>query len=135
MSACILAVCGLFWMVIACDLLDVGSLIKLGRQMGASFLGCYAVVYLTARLRDGRMKRFLAWLGGYTLEIYVLHFHFATVLNRGKAYVLFSLEGVLFALASFVVMSLITAVIIVVTKKIALLDFLMYGKFRNNRRK
>ena len=77
----------------------------------------------------GKAKGFLAWLGGYTLEIYVLHFHFATLLNRGKTYVLYSPEGVLFVLASFAVMSAVTAVIIAVTKKIKLLDFLMYGKF------
>ena len=100
----------------------------LGRQILASFLGCYVVIYLVALWRDGKGKRFLAWLGGYTLEIYVLHFHFATLLNQGKAYTLYSLEGLLFALASFVVMSGITAAIIVVTKKIPLLDFLLYGK-------
>ena len=41
-----------------------------------------------------------------------------------------TLEGAGFALASFAVMSLITAVIIVVTKKFWLLDFLLYGKQR-----
>lgn len=127
-AACVVAFCGLLYLVVVYDLLDVGSLLKLGRQVAASFLGCYVVIYLTALWRDGRGKRFLAWLGGYTLEIYVLHFHFATVLNRGNTYTLLSLEGMLFALASFAVMSLITAVIIVVTKRISLLDFLMYGK-------
>ena len=126
--ACVLAAGGLLYLVIVCDLLDVGSLMLLGRQILASFLGCYVVIYLVALWRDGKGKRFLAWLGGYTLEIYVLHFHFATLLNQGKAYTLYSLEGLLFALASFVVMSGITAAIIVVTKKIPLLDFLLYGK-------
>ncbi len=127
--ACIPAVCGLIYLVAAFDLLDVGSLAGLLRQTAASFLGCYGVVYLTSRFRGGKAKGFLAWLGGYTLEIYVLHFHFATLLNRGKTYVLYSPEGVLFVLASFAVMSAVTAVIIAVTKKIKLLDFLMYGKF------
>ena len=52
------------------------------------------------------------------------------VLNQGKAYSLYTWEGVCFAAASFVVMSVITAVIIAVTKKFWLLDFLLYGKWK-----
>jgi len=129
-AAFCLAAAGFLYLVIARDLLDVGSLLLLGQQLLASFLGCYAAVYLTALLPGGKGKDFLAWLGGYTLEIYVLHFHFATLLNQGKSYTLYSLEGFLFALASFAVMSLITAVIIAVTKKFWLLNFLLYGKSR-----
>lgn len=121
---------GLLALVVFCDLLDVSSLLLLVRQLAASFLGCYVVIYLTALWKNGKGKSFLAWLGGYTLEIYVLHFHFATVLNQGKSYELYTWEGLLFALASFAVMSFITAVIIVVTKRIPLLDFLLYGKLR-----
>ena len=108
----------------------MSTLFLLGRQILASFTGCMAVVLLLYYLKDGRGKRFLAFLGGYTLEIYVLHFHFATVLNDGGSCHLYTLEGAGFALASFAVMSLITAVIIVVTKKFWLLDFLLYGKQR-----
>lgn len=124
---------GLLALVIFCDLLDVSSLLLLGRQLAASFLGCYVVICLTTLWKNGKGKSFLAWLGGYTLEIYVLHFHFATVLNQGKNYELYTWEGLLFALASFAVMSFITAVIIIVTKRIPLLDFLLYGKLRRTK--
>lgn len=117
---------GLLLLVIFCDLLDVSSLLLLGRQLTASFLGCYVVICLVTLY--GKGKRLLAWLGGYTLEIYVLHFHFATILNQGKDYELYTWEGLLFVLLSFVVMSLITAVIIIITKRIPLMDFLLYGK-------
>ena len=119
---------GFLALVVFCDLQDVGSLMLLLRQLLASVLGCCVVVYGMSFIRDGRAKRFLAWLGGYTLEIYVLHFHFATILNRGIAYELYSWQGVIFVTASFAAMSLITAVIIAVTKKIPLLNFLLYGK-------
>ena len=132
-AAFAVAAIGLAVLVVFCDLLDVGSILKLGKQLLASVLGCYGVIYLAALYRDGKGKRFLAWLGGYTLEIYVLHFHFATILNQGKLYELYSWEGLLFALASFVVMSLITAGIIAVTKKIPLLDFLLYGKLQKKK--
>ena len=127
---CAFSLLGLIFMAAVWDLQDVGSLMLLGRQLAASVLGCLAVSLLLAFLKDGRLKRFLAFLGGYTLEIYVLHFHFATVLNQGKEYSLYTWEGFGFALASFAVMSLITAVIILVTKKFWLLDFLLYGKVR-----
>lgn len=123
-----IAAVGLLLLVIFCDLLDVSSLLLLGRQLAASLLGCYVVIYLTALCGNGKGKRFLSWLGGYTLEIYVLHFHFATILNQGKDYELYTWEGLLFVLTSFVVMSLITAVIIIITKRVPLLDFLLYGK-------
>lgn len=129
-AACGVAAAGLCYLVIACDLLDVSTLYLLGRQILASFLGCYVVIRLTTLASDGRGKQFFAWLGGYTLEIYVLHFHFATLLNRGVAYQLYTWQGALFAAASFVVMSAVTAAIIVVTKKISVLDFLLYGKYK-----
>ena len=115
------------------DLQDVSTLVLLGRQMLASFTGCLGAALLLRYLRNGRIKRFLAFLGGYTLEIYVLHFHFATVLNPGRTYQLYTWEGAGFALASFAVMSLITGVIIIVTKKFWLLDFLLYGKQRRRK--
>ena len=79
------------------------------------------------------MKETFAWLGGYTLEIYVLHFHFATLLNRGQAYELYTPRGLLFVLSSFVVMSLVTAGIIAVTKRVWILDLLLYGKRKQRR--
>lgn len=115
------------------DLQDVSTLFLLVRQLLASFTGCLAVILLLGFLPDGRVKRFLAFLGGYTMEIYVLHFHFATILNPGRTYQLYTWEGAGFALASFAVMSLITAGIIVVTKKFWLLDFLLYGKQRRRK--
>lgn len=127
---CCLSAAGFLYLVIARDLQDVGSPLLLLTQLLASYLGCFAVIGLMAFAPAGKWKTFLAWLGGYTLEIYVIHFHFATLLNQGKSYSLYSLEGVLFALASFIVMSLVTAVILVVTKKFWLLDFLLYGKLR-----
>ena len=111
------------------DLQDVTTLLLLGRQIIASFLGCAAVCWLLWKCGPNRFKKFLAWLGGYTLEIYVVHFHFATVLNRGQVYAQYSAGWFLFVLASFIAMSAITAAIIAVTKRVRLLDFLLYGKW------
>ena len=124
-----LSLVGLLTMAVLLDLQDVTTLLLLGRQIVASFLGCAAVCWLLWKCGPNRFKKFLAWLGGYTLEIYVVHFHFATVLNRGQVYAQYSAGWFLFVLASFIAMSVITAAIIAVTKRVRLLDFLLYGKW------
>ena len=116
------------WLVICYDLVDLSSIFALLRQILASFAGCYVIFVLCRRWKDGKLKKAAARLGNYTLEIYALHYHFATLLNRGQAYELYSWQGLVFALASFVVMSILTAALIFVTKKIWILDFLLYGK-------
>ena len=125
-----LSLAALLLMAAFLDLQDVGTLLLLGRQVLASFLGCCAVCWIFSVGRKGRVEKALAFVGKYTLEIYVLHFHFATVLNQGKAYELYTWEGMLFAVLSFAAMSLITAVLIIVTKKFRILDFLLYGKMQ-----
>lgn len=125
-----LSLAALLLMAAFLELQDVGTLLLLGRQIVASFLGCCAVCWIFSVGRKGRVEEALAFVGKYTLEIYVLHFHFATVLNQGKAYELYTWEGMLFAVLSFAAMSLITAVLIIVTKKFRILDFLLYGKMQ-----
>lgn len=124
-----LALVGLLTMAVLLDLQDVTTLLLLGRQIIASFLGCAAVWLASGgnAVRIGSKVSGLA--GGYTLEIYVVHFHFATVLNRGQVYAQYSAGWFLFVLASFIAMSAITAAIIAVTKRVRLLDFLLYGKW------
>lgn len=129
-SSLLAAVCALvfFYLVIRYDLVDLGSPQAFLRQTLASFAGCYLIFWLCRRWPAGKSKGFFAWLGGYTLEIYALHFHFATLLNRGEAYDLYTWQGFLFALASFAVMCGITAALIFMTKKLWILDLLLYGK-------
>lgn len=128
----LLALAGVLAMAFFLDLQDVSTLPLLGQQLLASFLGCMAVCWLLRKGSVNRCKRFLAWLGGYTLEIYVVHFHFATVLNHGQSYATYSAGWFLFILASFAAMSLITAVIIALTRRIRILNFLLYGKWPTN---
>lgn len=120
-------------LIVFCDLVDLSTLFALARQILASFAGCYVIFWLCRRWKDGKAKRAAAWLGTYTLELYALHYHFATLLNQGITYELYSWQGIVFAVTSFAAMSLITAVLIFVTKKIPLLDLLLYGKRRRKR--
>lgn len=98
-------------------------------QMAASMLGSISIIYGICMMKDGKLKRLLAKLGNYTLEIYVIHYHFASLLNfQKKQYEFYTLEGFLFVTASFAAMSAATFCSIWIMKKVKLADFLFFGK-------
>ena len=98
-------------------------------QMIASVLGCIGIIYGMLQLKDGKLKNILAKIGGYTLELYVIHYHFANMLNfSDKKYNFYTLEGFAFVLVSFVAMCAVTFCGIWLVKKIRILDFLFFGK-------
>lgn len=98
-------------------------------QMLASVLGSVAIIYGVLWWKDGKIKNIFAKLGEYTLEIYVIHYHFANMLNfNDKQYNFYTLEGFVFVLASFIAMSAVTFAFIWVMKKVKVLDFLFFGK-------
>lgn len=98
-------------------------------QTLASFGGCISVFAVFYRLKDGSCKRFLSWLGQYTLEIYSIHYHFARILNRGTLdFQVYSLKWFGFTAASFCVMAVLSAAVIWVVKRFRITNFLLYGK-------
>ncbi|MCD8362212.1 MAG: acyltransferase family protein [Lachnospiraceae bacterium] len=121
---------GIFIMMAASfDLVTVSSASMLVVQTFASFLGCFWLIQLVAEWKPNPVKKRLAWLGQYTLEIYVVHYHFAAILNRsGTIYSFWTLEGLLYSLAAFAVMSVITAVLIAVIRRIPVVRLLLFGK-------
>lgn len=98
-------------------------------QMLASVLGSVSIIYGVLRWKDGRVKNIFARLGNYTLEIYVIHYHFANLLNfHEKQYYFYIPEGFLFVVISFIAMSAVTFAFIWVMKQVRILDFLFFGK-------
>ena len=111
------------------DLVTVTGIWMLSVQTIASFLGCLAVIQLAMDWKGKRIRKKLAWLGHYTLEIYVLHYLFAAILNPNRiAFAFWSPAGLLYSAAAFMVMSLITAAGIWLIDRIAPLRFLLFGK-------
>lgn len=97
----------------------------------AAFLGCYlCFTTLYEAKENSKGIRFLSFLGQYTLEIYVLHFHFATLFPKPAGLSFYSIQGVLYAIGAFVLMSVITAGCIYIVKKVWILDLLLFGKTR-----
>ena len=98
-------------------------------QMLASILGCAGIIYGVLKLKDGKLKNIFAKIGGYTLELYVIHYHFANMLNfYNKQYDFYTLEGFIFVTASFVAMCAATFCCIWIMKKVKIFDFIFFGK-------
>ena len=108
------------------------------QQMLASLLGT-AVIYFTVtawaekkgKLQQGKQGAvsLLSFLGQYTLEIYVIHFRYARILklsNRDLTF--YSLRGIVWLLAAFACMAVLTAVTIFLIRKVKLLNLLLFGK-------
>ena len=118
-------------MVVKLDLVTVTGIVMLGVQTIASFLGCFWLILAVLDWKDCRAKQKLAQLGLYTLEIYVLHYQFEKVLNpEGIIYTFWSMEGLLYAGAAFVVMSAITAVLIYIIDHAGILRLFLFGKYK-----
>lgn len=98
-------------------------------QMVASLLGSMAIIYGVFLWKDGMVKEFFAKIGLYTLEIYVIHYHFASILNfKNEVYNFYTLQGAVFVMISFVAMCGITFACVWFMKKVKIVDFLFFGK-------
>lgn len=116
-------------MAAALDLVTVTGPLMLGVQTIASFLGCLAVIRPVLDWKPNGLKTGLALLGQYTLEIYVLHYHFATILNPSETvYTFWSARGLLYSAAAFAAMSAATAAGIFFIDHIPLIKWLLFGK-------
>lgn len=117
------------WLAVVKNLNSMESRTDMLIQMLASVLGSAAIIYGVCLLKEGKIKNRLAKLGEYTLEIYVIHYHFADLLNvTDRQYQFYTLEGFVFVAASFLAMSAITFCMIWLMKKVRILDFLFFGK-------
>ncbi len=98
-------------------------------QMISSVLGCVAIIYGVFWWKEGKVKALFEKIGLYTLELYVIHYHFANLLNfNDKQYDVYTLEGAVFVVLSFIAMSAVTICFVWLMKKVKLLDFLFFGK-------
>lgn len=127
----LLAAAGFLFLVARYDMVYAHNRLEWLIQLAASALGTASAFWGIYHLRAGRLQRGLAYIGMYTLEIYVLHFRFARILgieNAGLS--LYSVKGACAVAAAFVLMSVLTAFFIVVLKQLAVTDFLLFGKRR-----
>lgn len=123
------------WMVAEMDLtIPVDGIKTLAVQMAASFFGTVSVYIIVYRMTEWYEKKtekrsFLSLIGFYTLEIYVIHFRFARLLGLSeKGLELYSGEGIMWTVLSFVLMSLLTFVSVWIISRIPVVSLLLFGK-------
>ena len=122
-------------MVIGMDLTaPVDGVKTLAMQMAASLFGtiaCYVIVYRMAQWHQKKTEKrgFLSFIGIYTLEIYVLHFRFARLLGISeKGLQFYTVEGIAWVALAFAVMSALTAICIMILRRIPVVSLLLFGK-------
>lgn len=131
----LLCLAAFVYLVYASDMVVVTGITTLVVQMAASFLGVFVCFYGIAHFCRGRLQKLLAFVGQYTLEIYVLHFRFARILHLSeKNLTPFHADTILWVVAAFVVMSVLTVIFISALKQLWITDFLCFGKIRPRRK-
>lgn len=131
----LLCLAAFVYLVYAFDMVVVTGITTLVVQMAASFLGVFVCFYGIAHFCRGRLQKLLAFVGQYTLEIYVLHFRFARILHLSeKNLTPFHANTILWVVAAFVVMSVLTVIFISALKQLWITDFLCFGKIRPRRK-
>ena len=131
----LLCLAAFVYLVYAFDMVVVTGITTLVVQMAASFLGVFVCFYGIAHFCRGRLQKLLAFVGQYTLEIYVLHFRFARILHLSeKNLTPFHADTILWVVAAFVVMSVLTVIFISALKQLWITDFLCFGKIRPRRK-
>lgn len=131
----LLCLAAFVYLVYAFDMVVVTGITTLVVQMAASFLGVFVCFYGIAHFCRGRLQKLLAFVGQYTLEIYVLHFRFARILHLSeKNLTPFHADTILWVVAAFVVMSVLTVIFISALKQLWITDFLCFGKIRPHRK-
>ena len=129
LTAVLLMTAVFVYLVITKNLNSMETRAEMLTQILSSVLGSIAMIYGVLCWKDGKLKSIFAKLGGYTLEIYVIHYHFANMLNfSNKQYDFYTLEGFVFVVVSFIAMSAVTFCSIWLMKKVKLLDFLFFGR-------
>lgn len=120
------------YLAAAFDLNSMESKLDTLLQMTASVFGSGAIIYGVLWWKEGKIKNIFAKIGRYTLEIYVIHYHFANMLHfQDRVYDFYTLQGFFFVVASFIAMSAATFCVIWLMKKVRILDFLFFGMSRS----
>lgn len=117
------------WLVCRFDMVTALSRAEWLIQVFASLTGVIFCFILFDSLPSGRGMQVFSFLGGFTLEIYVLHFRFARITGFSEIdSALYSPQWFLGLIYAFVVMGLCTFLCIIVLRRFKISRFLLFGK-------
>lgn len=128
-------------MIVCFDLQRLEGMKDLLVQMLAGFLGTFVIFYgICGIKKDKKSFPFLARIGTVTLELYCIqygmHGPFVTIKSLGEQKGnLYSLTGLATVLVTFVVMCIISIIIILIVKKIPILDAILFGHIKSLKQK
>lgn len=129
-QAVVFLICVILFFVLCLQKIDfTNPLYILLMSIIKGLTGSYVIFYVFTKSKENLIKSKLEWIGRYTLEIYTVHFHFATKLNLGDLkFGLYSFSGFLFVLATFVIMSITSAALIYMGKQNKVTNLLLFGR-------
>jgi len=121
--------CIFVFFIVTFDMIVANNKVELMAQILASICGCFLCLVVIHIMPDGKPKQFLAYIGNYTLEIYVIHYHFAQILGMADKHLsLYTIEGAGVVLLTFAIMCILTTISIAILRQFKITNFLLFGK-------
>lgn len=93
----------------------------------ASITGCITVIGLSRKIFPENIMYWLRWVGIHTLEIYLIHHIFLTIIISEKI-TLMSIGGIAISLLNFVLTMLLSVLVICMIQKNQILNRLLFWK-------
>ena len=125
----ILCLALLFFISLQYDMIQVTDKKILLLQLLASLSGSIGIILVVNKIK-GKSKQLLSFVGQYTLEIYVIHYHFARILwQNTKPVTELGFEWFYRIMVSWIFMTILTTAVIWILKKIKIADILLFGQF------
>lgn len=115
------------------DMQNVHNIFEVLLRMACGACGVFAIFYGTYHIKKGKLQNGLAFVGNYTLELYVcqyaMHDWFVRVRALGDAtFSPYSAKSVCIMLVTFAAMCIFSAVLIGICSKVWFLNAILFGK-------
>lgn len=128
-------VCGLTFFL-ACMSLEIASatgFAGIAIKLSCGFYGVVAIFYGAYHIEKDKPKKWLAFVGQYTLELYVcqyvMHGFFVRVRNLGDAtFSPYTLKSLGIIILTFIIMCVFSALLIFISGKVRILALIFFGK-------
>ena len=103
------------------------GVINICLRIVAAISGCTSIAIAVFVLSQSKSNKWFSIVGQNTLEIYVVHVQYIGLLPKGVHY-LYSIDGILIFLAALSITVVLTAITIVIIKKVPVLNAVLFGK-------
>ena len=93
-----------------------------------SSLGCIAVIGLFVNIIGGGEFKVLNWTGVHSLEVYLTHYLFLSLVPALHQPVLASMEGIFAIAINYLLTLALTVIVIKMAQSNSILNYLLYAK-------